>query len=311
MREVEYLIHFGKKGQTWYVRNYQTYEIRPTRSGKIGVEHIKGKEQRSGEVKKESTNIKGYVLSRDEQLALGVGLAAAAAIVGVKAIKSIRDKIEMDKADAKADENVKIEDLRRSQNTKIDKETGFRLKNSDEPELEDMRHVNPNRGRSDGSGDTNCMFCTVAWEMRKRGYDVQALQSTRGFNNSFFGTCFKEPKEVDIESRELKFKDRFMKYDIYSIVRPSKVDQSKIWDTLDKEPVGSRGYIGVDFINSYMGHAMYYEVTKDGPVISDTQQVKQYTRKKKCKFLDDVAKAQLIRLDNLELDVDGLKKVVK
>ena len=36
MREVKYLAHFGKKGQTWYVRNYQDYETVPTRSGKVG-----------------------------------------------------------------------------------------------------------------------------------------------------------------------------------------------------------------------------------------------------------------------------------
>lgn len=36
MREVKYLAHFGTKGQTWYVRNYQSYETVPTRSGKVG-----------------------------------------------------------------------------------------------------------------------------------------------------------------------------------------------------------------------------------------------------------------------------------
>lgn len=32
------ILHFGRKGQTWYVRNYQSYEIAPTRSGKVGEE---------------------------------------------------------------------------------------------------------------------------------------------------------------------------------------------------------------------------------------------------------------------------------
>lgn len=47
MREVKYLAHFGKKGQTWYVRNYQSYETVPTRSGKVGeFRGMSGKEYR-------------------------------------------------------------------------------------------------------------------------------------------------------------------------------------------------------------------------------------------------------------------------
>lgn len=38
MGEVKkYIAHFGVRGQTWYVRNYQDYDVRPTRSGKVGV----------------------------------------------------------------------------------------------------------------------------------------------------------------------------------------------------------------------------------------------------------------------------------
>lgn len=36
--EDEDILHFGRKGQTWYVRNYQSYEVAPTRSGKVGEE---------------------------------------------------------------------------------------------------------------------------------------------------------------------------------------------------------------------------------------------------------------------------------
>lgn len=48
------VLHFGRKGQTWYVRNYQSYEVAPTRSGKVGVEYgdaakSNDEEARSGE----------------------------------------------------------------------------------------------------------------------------------------------------------------------------------------------------------------------------------------------------------------------
>lgn len=40
----EYLYHFGVKGQSWYERNYQDYDTKPTRSGKIGIFNGKRRE---------------------------------------------------------------------------------------------------------------------------------------------------------------------------------------------------------------------------------------------------------------------------
>lgn len=42
MGEVKrYIAHFGVKGMSWYHRYHQGYDTRPTRSGKVGVEHFK------------------------------------------------------------------------------------------------------------------------------------------------------------------------------------------------------------------------------------------------------------------------------
>lgn len=59
MREVKYLAHFGKKGQTWYVRNYQDYETVPTVSGKVGEfrgEEVNHDERKSEEPSDKSQN---------------------------------------------------------------------------------------------------------------------------------------------------------------------------------------------------------------------------------------------------------------
>ena len=39
------ILHFGRRGQKWYARNFQSYSVKPTRSGKVGMEYGAAAEQ--------------------------------------------------------------------------------------------------------------------------------------------------------------------------------------------------------------------------------------------------------------------------
>jgi hypothetical protein len=80
-----------------------------------------------------------------------------------------------------------------------------------------------------------------------------------------------------------------------------------IFDTLAKEPNGSRGELGVMW-NMGGGHSMAYEVVKGTPVIFDGQTGKIY--KTPLEFMDmpAVKNAGFTRLDNVDLNVDYLMR---
>jgi hypothetical protein len=81
-----------------------------------------------------------------------------------------------------------------------------------------------------------------------------------------------------------------------------------IFDTLAKEPNGSRGELGVMW-NMGGGHSMAYEIVKGKPVIFDGQTGKIFDAAEK--FMDgmpSIKNAGFTRLDNVDLNVDYLMR---
>lgn len=197
--------------------------------------------------------------------------------------------------------------------------------------FEDQEKINEEYDPWDMSGNTNqnCCNCSVAYELRRRGYDVEA--KTNG-------------GEEDYNGRGDRFYDYFEDAEVLYVYGDGKtrtVDEEftrKVWDnkitdrdceanpndylyyieeqrysakSIEKaitsnNPPGSRGMIDVDWKNGG-AHSIVYEVDKNGKVtIRDSQTYDEYSLDE---LSSDVSRIRICRTDNLELKEDILHAV--
>ena len=295
------IMHYGVKGMKWGVRRYQDKNGRLTAAGK---EHYKkGGNKRSSNHEKEQ-GIIGYLVYR--------GVSAL--------VNSVADA----SAKAKARKMVKQCEKEREE-APIDKKSKLRMKTKILTREEDAKRVNPSRkldaytGVSSGSTN-NCVNCTMAYEMRRRGYEVQAKMNMTGRNGADVGkSYFKGAKKVSVQEAP-KFnkndQDEFIRY--YNKEEPlartgrNKALATKTIESIKKNsPPGSRGQICVRW-DRYCGHSMAYEVTADGKVnIIDGQIGKVYNDKQAEKLLRRTCSTYFQRLDNCKVDLTKVKEAVR
>lgn len=186
--------------------------------------------------------------------------------------------------------------------SRFDEKTGYKLKrNNNTSYAQDMKAVNPRR-RGDKYRDRNCPYCTLAYDLRRRGYDVHAPDKPevresslkkfyKGFGHSWFLTDEQALAEFSGKSA-------------YPTPQRSKDIVKWADKELKSQGVGARGYFDVMFGDNY-GHSMAYEVTKSGVKILDTQNNEEYTLKEVSKVITDVG---YCRVDDKEPNWSYLKK---
>ena len=176
--------------------------------------------------------------------------------------------------------------------------------------LVEINAENRNERNSDNYGDDqfgNCLSCTMAYELRKRGYDVVAADRKKlGF---FEDTATKRHAEGAFVGGEFE-----------------KIDYSDggLFEAIAKSsPPGSRGNLVVDWKDVNYGHSMAYEVDRDGTVrIIDAQTTDVYADSSEdgiqgsLVFSEEslesrISSARIMRTDNLQLTEDILDYVEK
>jgi len=187
-----------------------------------------------------------------------------------------------------------------------------------------VKHINPEFGAM--GTKMNCRRATFSYEMRRRGYDVKATKTTNANGQNTMGllNALSPGKKIQNTSAQ-NVARKTLKEATYAYSGKEKpvTDLSKnfaaggkqkipggsksIFDTLAKEPDGSRGELGVMW-NMGGGHSMAYEVVKGKPVVFDGQTGKVY--KTPLEFMDmpAVKNAGFTRLDNVDLNVDYLMR---
>lgn len=190
-----------------------------------------------------------------------------------------------------------------------------------------VKHINPEFGAM--GTKMNCRRATFSYEMRRRGYDVKAtkttnangqntlglmnaispgkkIQSTSKFNVIRTLTNEASIKNMGKETPALDLSANFAAGGKNRISAASNAQS--IFDTLGKEPNGSRGELGVMW-KMGGGHSMAYEVVKGKPVIFDGQTGKVFEAADKfLKDMPSVKDAGFTRLDNVDLNVDYLMR---
>lgn len=245
----EHLSHHGIKGQKWGVKHGPPYPLKGEDRVKIG---------------------KTYYINEFTVLPyLAVGAVKRAA----------------------AKSRLKADDKRRSKVNKIDRKTGFRLKDREYSVEEDLKKINPGYAQSafltDKKTANNCAYCTTAYEMRRRGYDVRAkkAEDKQGLYDSQIDVLwkFKTPiQRFSVQERAWKRrteKDKPLnKYEEkYHFTGETRADRLKTYeDTIGwiKKQPNQRGNLCVNW--GFAGHSMAYEI-KDGKLtILDGQSGKSY-----------------------------------
>lgn len=162
--------------------------------------------------------------------------------------------------------------------------------------------VNPIH-KGDKYRDWNCGYCTIAYDLRRRGYDVVApdrkILKGKEIVNSYSGITTSDVQAFSLQSGEK---------DWNSVKAPSAERSNKIYKwanaKLKEQGIGARGMFNIAF-GEDVGHAMNYEVTKNGVKIVDSQSGDVYRLSQITPFCTDV---NIIRVDHLTPNYAYIKR---
>jgi len=209
-----------------------------------------------------------------------------------------------------------------------------------EIELTVIPGINPGYGRP--GTKMNCRRATIAYEMRRRWYDVSATKTTNARGQDTGGLYnTTNPGRNNVPAGLIGISTRYMldkgkrKLGIGDTDFSDRIDASPeftrgfhdgsvppvdhlgqsfvtggdIFDSLAKLPDRARGELGVAW-NGGGGHSMAFEIVDGKPVIFDAQSGARYSQPDQltAKFGRRIAEAGFTRLDDLELNPDFLMR---
>lgn len=181
---------------------------------------------------------------------------------------------------------------KRRQKLKVDKKTGFYLKDKEYTSKQDVKMINPGFRNFDLNTKNNCVLCSVAFDMRRRGYDVAANKASYGYLRESISNWYPKAKLENVQST--------------SRLNPGK----DLRDTLLKQGDGARGCVFVRWNGTRSGHAMAYEVSGGKMHLYDGQTGKEYSYPNKILWHADRNSTQYARLDNIDFDKKKIKECV-
>lgn len=274
----EYLEHYGILGQKWGVRRFQEKDGSYTQAGRERYGYGPAREPKS----------------EDEKVGSAAAVAVLAGLMGLEAITAITgDAIH----NAKVSHDIKNWEANR-QLEKTDPKTGLKLKSNPNTTVkEDMKMVNREYGyglfakglygieSSKTMGHTeNCMLCSTAMDLKRRGYDVKAGSSPEGYYAKDLTNWYKEKKA------------------------PTMGRFNNIVEQLNQQPEGSYGNFMV-YWKEGGGHSMFYHIEDGKAVLYDSQSNKKYSMNTIAKHINYATPGHcFLRTDNLTPDYEFLKK---
>ena len=307
------LYHHGILGMHWGQRNGPPYPLSDSKHSPS--------EKKAGWRKSLGG---GHTVSKEKH---GSALAALAFIAATYVLPFVPVAISVASEHHKDKKAEKFRDQcdKEREAAPVEKKTGLKRQTTEKTLEENVKRVNPDYRLEGNNGKINCVNCSMALELRRRGYEVSA-QLTSGGKNGFevAKQCFPKSKNTDVVARP--------KVDLDKKGKPKnqiQVDEwNRFWNKADKavqssggnkelaqksmsalksEPPGSRGQVLVTW-NRWSGHSMGYEVTPEGKVrIIDSQINKIYTEK----MLRRTCTFSYQRLDNAEFNTKKVKECVR
>lgn len=324
-KKQDHLEHHGILGQKWGVRRFQNKDGSLTAAGKnrlvnkVNKKHnFSNKDDVSIDRRKENiTSLLAMVGTTAMSAVMGapagpIGALITGAPMGIitAAQAGYIAKRDIDAAVANKKEKKFAEE--RAQNP-IDKKTGFHKKTREMSPEEDMERVNPAYKNWDDNTKSNCVLCTMSYELRRRGYDVQAKKATSGYDGYelpkdwFPGAKLKESEGSMTDTAIVEMAKKGYP------PRISKDNQKRMIDNtiseIQSQKDGARGQIAVTWDGSFSGHSIAYANEGGKVVIYDTQANKRYEGPAAEKYLKRCSQIAVTRLDNCDINLKYIKEV--
>ena len=195
--------------------------------------------------------------------------------------------------------NKQAEDIKAK--SKIDKNSGLHLKEKPTSKEYDLKHVNPSYSTPDNGGKANCYACSVAYDMRRRGFEVTATEDRNGANVSTVTSMYKNADPISVIADDPS----------YIPIKNGCYNNTGLTDAVNRqmrtEPEGSRGIAMLVWAGSQGGHVVNYEIENGKANIYDAQSGQKvdisYDTNRATSFT-------YFRTDNLEPNMNNVKKVV-
>lgn len=283
--EKDYISHHGIKGQKWGIRRFQNLDGSLTEAGK---------QRYSSEAKNNEESLAAAAVI------LGFYTVPIAGAVAADAIRKGAAKVRTNKA------------IQRALNAEIDSVTGIPLKSEPMTADEDMKLANPGRGNGKRETAFNCVFCSTAYDLRRRGFEVTAKETTEPIAADTYEKFYKGAKctQVIPAGHDSVFNAlstnpwamTFMDSDFRAYHKAMK---STLKNDLLAQGDGARGYFGVTWFGQPGGHSMIYEVQNGKIVLRDCQIGKVINLNQ---VLDSSSMCRYTRIDDKEPNLDELRK---
>lgn len=158
---------------------------------------------------------------------------------------------------------------------------------------EDLKEINQRTGLTKKGRVNNCVCCSVAMELRQRGYDVISRSRGSGVTRNEWFNMFEN----------IKFKNPTIEKE-RGESRRNKINRSynNLCNSIEKEGEGSRGCMLIQYEKGKSGHAFNWEVRNGRVQFMDSQSNSMDLDK--IFSLADPNSYTYARLDNLKLKSD-------
>lgn len=298
---MDYISHHGIKGQRWGVRRWQYKNGSLTPDGYVHYGY--GNKQNRAAKQSDPS-------SPDSQQAQDSGSNSAAALLTMSIMLDI----------ATLNVPYLVIDLARSVNagysylkdkgyekqrakSPVEEATGLRVKAYESTWKQDLAAVNPGFHNFNSNTKSNCMLASMAYDLRRRGFDVAAGKNSKGLMEETLKVWYPGAHTATLY-------DSGAKASLSSAGGFNVKLTKEITKTLAKEPPNSRGIITITAADGLSGHAYIYQVDDKGKgYFLDPQSNERYGL-----FSNPIAAAKDVhytRIDNIRFDPSAVKEYLR